>query len=126
MFNWILRNVLGKIAAVSVRRRLAAFEEATQRPQRIQDELLRRILLGQASTAFGKDHLFSTIRTLSDFRKVVPVRDYDYIEPYMQRVLKRETNALLTDKKIPMFALTSGPTAPRQHRPVPDTYLPDS
>src|SRR5713226_9775141 len=80
MFNWFLRNVLGKIAAVSVRRRLAAFEEATRHAQEIQDALLGRILARQASTAFGKDHFFSTMRTLSDFRKIIPVRDYDYIE----------------------------------------------
>jgi hypothetical protein len=125
MFNWILRNVLVKIAAFSVRRRLAAFEEATQRPQKVQDELLRRILVQQSSTAFGKDHLFSTIHTLNDFRKIIPVRGYDYIEPYMQRVLKGETNALLTDKKIHMFALTSGTTASRKYIPVTDQYLSD-
>ena len=125
MFNWILRNVLGRIAAFSVRRRLAAFEEATHQPQKVQDELLRRILLAQASTAFGKDHLFSTIRTLSDFRKTIAVRDYDYIEPYIQRVLKGETTALLADKKIHMFALTSGTTASRKYIPVTDQYLAD-
>jgi hypothetical protein len=125
MFNWILRNVLVKIAAFSVRRRLAAFEEATQRPQKVQDELLRRILVQQSSTAFGKDHLFSTIHTLNDFRKIIPVRGYDYIEPYMQRVLKGETNALLNDKKIHMFALTSGTTASRKYIPVTDQYLAD-
>src|SRR5262249_46641869 len=125
MFNWILRNVLGRIAGFSVRRRLAAFEEATGRPQKVQDELLRHILFTQASTAFGKDHLFSTIRTLSDFRKIVPVRGYDHLEPYMQRVLKGETSALLTDKKIHMFALTSGTTASRKYIPVTDQYLSD-
>jgi hypothetical protein len=125
MFNWILRNVLGRVAAFSVRRRLAAFEEATRHPKEVQEELLHRILLRQASTAFGKDHFFSTIRTLGDFRKSIPVRDYAYVEPYMHRVLKGETTALLCDKKIHMFAMTSGTTAARKYIPVTDQYLAD-
>jgi GH3 auxin-responsive promoter len=125
MFNWFLHNVLVKIAAFSIRRRLAAFEDATCHPRKIQDELLRRILAHQASTAFGKDHHFATIYGISDLRKIVPVRGYDYIEPYMQRVLKGETSALLADKKIHMFALTSGTTASRKYIPVTDQYLAD-
>jgi hypothetical protein len=125
MFNWVLRNVLGKIAAFSVRRRLSAFDEATKHPQKVQEELLRRILAHQATTAFAKDHCFSTIRTLADFRKIIPVRGYEYVEPYMQRVLKGETTALLSDKKIHMFAMTSGTTASRKYIPVTDQYLAD-
>jgi hypothetical protein len=125
MFNWFVRNVLGKIAAWSVRRRLRAFEEATKNPQQVQDAVLRRILTQQASTAFGKDHHFSSIQTLADFRQRIPVRGYDYIEPYMQRVLKGETSALLADRKIHMFAMTSGTTATRKYIPVTDQYLAD-
>jgi GH3 auxin-responsive promoter len=125
MFNWFLRNVLGKIAAHTVRRRLAAFEDATHHPQKIQHELLLRILAQQAGTAFGKDHHFSSVRGLDDLRKLIPVRGYDYVEPYMQRVLKGETTALLADKKIHMFAMTSGTTATRKYIPVTDQYLAD-
>src|ERR1043165_8788878 len=125
MFQWLLRNVLLKIVAIPVRRRLAAFEQATHHPQQVQDELLRRILMQQAGTAFGKDHHFNAIRTIGDFRKHVPVRGYDYIEPYIQRVLKGETTALLHGTKIHMFAMTSGTTASRKYIPVTDQYLAD-
>jgi hypothetical protein len=86
---------------------------------------LRRILAQQAPTAFGVDHHFHSIQTLADFRQRIPVRGYDYVEPYMQRVLKGETNALLTDRKIHMFAMTSGTTASRKYIPVTDQYLAD-
>lgn len=125
MLQWLLRNVILKIIAVPIRRRLVAFEKATETPEQVQLELLRRILSRQAATAFGKDHKFSTIKTLDDFRKVVPVRGYEYVEPYLQRVLKGETSALLADKKIHMFAMTSGTTASRKYIPVTDQYLAD-
>ncbi|MBI3822153.1 MAG: GH3 auxin-responsive promoter family protein [Planctomycetes bacterium] len=97
----------------------------THTPESVQADLLRRILARQAATAFGKDHHFATMKTPADFAKIVPVRGYDYIEPYMQRVLKGETTALLADKKIHMFALTSGTTATRKFIPVTDQYLAD-
>jgi hypothetical protein len=125
MFQWFIRNVVGKIVAFPIRRRLRAFEEATHHPERVQQELLRRILDQQAATTFGKDHHFAAIRAFDDFRKAVPVRGYDYIEPYIQRVLKGEVNALLADKKIHMFAMTSGTTASRKYIPVTDQYLAD-
>jgi hypothetical protein len=125
MLNWLLRNVIVKLIAYPVRRRLAAFEQMTHDPADVQLELLRRILARQAFTAFGKDHRFSTIRALDDYRRIVPVKGYEYVEPYMQRVLKGETGALLADKKIHMFAMTSGTTATRKFIPVTDQYLAD-
>ena len=125
MLQWLIRNVVGKIVAIPVRRRLRAFEEATHHPERVQQELLLRILAFQASTAFAKDHHFAAVSTLADFRKAVPVRGYDYIEPYIQRVLKGEINALLAERKIHMFAMTSGTTASRKYIPVTDQYLAD-
>src|SRR5476649_2050032 len=125
MLNWFLRHVFGRVAAFSVRRRLAAFEAATLRPAQVQEELLRRILAHQAPTAFGTDHHFGTIHTLDDFRKIIPVRGYEYVEPYLKRVLKGETTALLADQKIHMFAMTSGTTASRKYIPVTDQYLAD-
>lgn len=125
MFSWLFRNVIVKLLAIPVRRRLAAFELATHSPEAAQNDLLRRIISFQVNTAFGKDHHFATVRSIADLRKVVPVRGYDYVEPYMKRVLKGETNALLADKKIHMFAMTSGTTATRKYIPVTDQYLAD-
>lgn len=125
MLQWLLRNVVLKLLAIPHRRRLAAFEEATHHPEQTQQKLLIRILAQQTATAFGKDHHFAALRTRADFRKAIPVRGYDYIEPYIQRVLKGETHALLADKKIHMFAMTSGTTASRKYIPVTDQYLAD-
>lgn len=125
MINWLLRNLIVKIAAIPIRRRLAAFEAATHDPVATQAALLQRILRHHAGTAFGKDHRFSSMLTLDDFRKTIPVRGYDYVEPYMKRVIQGETNALLADAKIHMFAMTSGTTATRKFIPVTDQYLAD-
>lgn len=125
MLQWIFRNVILKVVAAPVRRRLNAFEEATKRPREVQEALLQSILRRQAATAFGLDHHFAAIHSVADYRHNLPVRGYEYVEPYLQRVLKGETNALLADRKIHMFAMTSGTTATRKYIPVTDQYLAD-
>ena len=120
-----MRFLLAKIAAIPIRRRLRQFEEATHRPEETQDAILRRILAHHANTDFGRKHGFAGIRTLADYRRQLPIAAYDYFEPYIQRVMKGETNALLGDPKVHMFALTSGTTAARKYIPVTDHYLRD-
>jgi hypothetical protein len=124
----VLRFLLirvGKVVALPVRRRLAEFEAATHRPRDVQEALLQGIVAYQAATAFGRDHGFASVRTADDFRRRVPVAGYDYVEPYVARVCKGETAALLADPRVVMFALTSGTTAARKYIPVTPRYLAD-
>lgn len=125
MFTRLLRYVVGKIVARPVRRQLAAFEETTLWPREVQQELLNQILARQRDTAFGRDHHFGEIRTAADFQHNLPVAAYEYFEPYLARVRQGEFSALLADKRIHMFALTSGTTAARKTIPVNDQYLED-
>jgi hypothetical protein len=118
-------KVVGKLVAWPVRRHLRAFEAATHEPQRVQEALRRRILAHQADTDFGRAHHFSAIRTLEDFRRHLPVAGYDYFEPYLQRVRRGDLRALLADRRVYMFALTSGTTAARKFIPVTPQYLAD-
>src|SRR5437868_5875698 len=107
-----------------VRRRLNAFERATHHPRAVQEALLQRILRTAADTAFGRDHHFAA-SGVADFRKNVPVAGYEYVEPYIRRVVAGEWQALLPSPKIHMFAMTSGTTAARKLIPVNDQYLAD-
>jgi hypothetical protein len=125
VLHFLLNRVVLKAVAIPVRRRLAQFEAATTDPRAVQEAILRDILSNQAGTGFGVDHLFATLRTVEDYRRVVPVAGYEAIEPYLARVRKGETQALLSDPRIHMFALTSGTTATRKYIPVTDRYLAD-
>ena len=125
LLHFLVRHVAGRIVAVPVRRRLALFEAATHHPREVQDALLRRILARHKDTAFGRDHRFGDITTLEDYRRQVPVAGYEYVEPYMARVRRGELDALLADRRVHMFALTSGTTAARKYIPVTDQYLAD-
>jgi hypothetical protein len=125
VLHFLLNRVALKLVARPVRRRLAQFEAATLHPREVQEALLQDILTHQAATAFGRDHRFDTIRSTEDYRRQLPVASYEYFEPYVARLRKGETNALLTDPRIHMFALTSGTTAVRKFIPVTQQYLDD-
>jgi hypothetical protein len=125
VLHWLFRKVVGRLAAIPVRRRLAAFERATHHPQPVQEALLAEILAEHAATAFGRDHHFGQVRCAGDFRQNVPVAGYEYVEPYVRRVIAGDWQALLSGPRIHMFAMTSGTTASRKYIPVTDRYLAD-
>lgn len=114
---------VGRLISYPIRRQLRQFEVACQTPEAVQSELLFRILRTQQDTAFGRDHKFGAAGTVADYRKSVPVAPYEYVTPYIDRVQKGETNALLAAKRVHLFALTSGTTASRKLIPVTDDYL---
>ena len=125
MLGRILVKLLAKVIAPSVRRKIRAFLEATHHPQEVQAALLKQILAHQADTDFGRDHGFRTITSVADFRRQVPHQPYEYVAPYIERVKRGETRALLADPAVLMFALTSGTSAARKHIPITQRYLED-
>jgi GH3 auxin-responsive promoter len=125
MVGRFLLKMLRRAVARPVYRKFAVFEAACQDPRRTQEELLKQILAYHAATAFGRHHGFATIRTIEDYRRQVPVAPYERLEPYIRRVMAGETNALLADPKVLMFALTSGTTAARKHIPITQQYVDD-
>ena len=129
MLGWLFRKTILKLIAIPVRRRLAAFEEATKQPREFQEALLAHILRRQAATAFGTDHHFQhAMRTaLPTFQHNLPVRGLRIRRAHYLKLRTegRDQRFLLADKKIHMFAMTSGTTATRKYIPVTDEYLAD-
>ncbi len=84
-------------------RQLAAMDpQATQR--RVLSSLVRRA----RHTRFGRDHGFSAIRTLDDYRARVPLRDYDgFWEAYWRAAFPRLVDCTWPGL-VPWLAVSSG------------------
>ena len=81
-------------------------------------------LISQASiTEFGKDHDFDQIKTFEDFAKKVPIRDYEALKPYIDKVVRGESNVLWKGKPI-YFAKTSGTTSGAKYIPLTNESMP--
>lgn len=82
-------------------------------------------LIGKAKdTVFGRDHDFRAIHSYEDFKKRVPVRDYEEIRPYIERVVHGEENVLWPGKPA-YFAKTSGTTSGAKYIPISAESMPE-
>ena len=123
----LIRTVLrpaAYIAGLHASRQLGAFLRAHQRTREVQDRVLRELIEWHRQTDFGRDHGFDRIRTYEDFTSAVPIRSYEAILPYMQRMLEGRTTALLPPgESVRMFSTTSGTTGKPKHIPVTPRFL---
>ena len=93
------------------------------KPVETQDKVFKKLIKDAKSTSFGKDHNFTNITTYEDFKQSVPVRDYEALRPYVNRVVEGEQNVLWRGKPI-YFAKTSGTTSGAKYIPITRESMP--
>jgi acyl-coenzyme A synthetase/AMP-(fatty) acid ligase len=88
-----------------------------------QNKVFQELIRQAKNTQFGQDHHFDQILTPSDFAQQVPVRDYEQLKPYVDRVVKGEENVLWKGKPL-YFAKTSGTTSGAKYIPLTKESMP--
>ncbi|GHN00894.1 hypothetical protein WSM22_23830 [Cytophagales bacterium WSM2-2] len=116
-----IRSVLAKPFASYIAKET---KEWSSNGARCQQEIFQSLVQTGKNTLFGKDHGFNSIRTYEDFRKQVPVRDYEVLRPYVERVLHGEEN-ILWKGKPEYFAKTSGTTSGTKYIPITKDSIPN-
>ncbi|MBY0433737.1 MAG: GH3 auxin-responsive promoter family protein [Cyclobacteriaceae bacterium] len=116
-----IRSLLARPFAAYMARQT---REWTQRPAWYQQQVFEELIRQAKDTAFGRDHGFSDIRTPADFAKQVPIRDYEILKPYVERVVAGEENVLWPGKPI-YFAKTSGTTSGTKYIPISKASIPN-
>lgn len=93
-------------------------------PEKSQQQVFKSLIDKAKNTAFGKDHDFQNIHTYSDFQKRVPIRDYEQLRSYVDRVVAGEKDILWPG--IPLyFAKTSGTTSGAKYIPLTKESMPN-
>ena len=92
-------------------------------PVGTQQKVFQKLLEDAKETEFGKDHDFSAITSHEDFVKRVPVRDYEALKPYIDKVVQGEKDILWKGKPI-YFAKTSGTTSGAKYIPLTKESMP--
>ncbi|ANO49719.1 GH3 auxin-responsive promoter family protein [Flavobacterium columnare] len=92
-------------------------------PIETQQKIFKKLIQQAKNTQFGKDHQLEQIHTYNDYVQKVPVRDYEELRPYVDRVVKGEENILWTGKPI-YFAKTSGTTSGAKYIPLTKESMP--
>jgi hypothetical protein len=116
----------GALTRFKMRRQAARFMGQIGHTQAVQSAVLEELLRLNAGTAFARDHGMHEVRNAAEFRRRLPVTDYETYRPYIDRVRKGELDALLgRSNRLLMFALTSGTTSDSKHIPITRRFLED-
>ncbi|WP_447635549.1 GH3 auxin-responsive promoter family protein [Flavobacterium microcysteis] len=92
-------------------------------PVETQQRVFKDLIQQANDTQFGIDHNFSGIKSFSDFAKNVPIRDYEGLKPYVEKIKKGEENVLWKGKPL-YFAKTSGTTSGAKYIPLTKESMP--
>jgi len=89
-----------------------------------QQAVFRDLVEKGRHTAFGKEHRFDQINTYDDFKQRVPIRDYENLKPYIERIQQGERDVLWPGRPA-YFAKTSGTTSGVKYIPLTKDSLPN-
>ena len=89
-----------------------------------QEAIFASLIKTGKQTVFGKDHHFENIKKYEDFKKLVPVRDYEQLKLYIEKVKQGQPDILWKGKPV-YFAKTSGTTSGVKYIPITKDSIPN-
>ena len=115
-----LKSALAKPFAKRVYKKV---QKWANKPVETQEKVFQELIADAAGTAFGADHDFISINNHKDFIKRVPIRDYEDLKPYVEKVVAGEEDILWKGKPL-YFAKTSGTTSGSKYIPITKESMP--
>lgn len=115
-----LKSILAPYFAKFIKRKNQKWiEQPLVTQQRVFNMLINRA----RDTQFGKDHKFSEITSHLDFVKRVPIRDYELLRPWIDKVVAGTPDVIWPGKPL-YFAKTSGTTSGVKYIPLTADSMP--
>jgi hypothetical protein len=90
----------------------------------LQQKTFLQLIARAKNTSFGRDHHFEKISTYDDFKKQVPIRDYEDLKHYIDRITHGEEDVLWPGKPA-YLAKTSGTTSGVKYIPISKESMPE-
>lgn len=117
-------SLKGLAAKVLARRSVARVMHAAMDPVATQQAVLRGLIRGGGGTAFGKEHGLEQVKDHATLIKAVPLRDYEALRPWIERIVKGERDVLWPG--VPLYLCkTSGTTSGAKYIPITKESLPN-
>ncbi|NVM63528.1 hypothetical protein FHW88_001804 [Mucilaginibacter sp. SG538B] len=115
------KSALSKVFAAFVNREL---NKVRKNAVAFQQKAFTDLVHAAKDTSFGKDHQFEKINNYEDFKRLVPVHDYEDLRPYIDRVVNGEEDVLWPGKPA-YLAKTSGTTSGVKYIPISKESMPE-
>ncbi len=115
--------LMNSVISWLMKKRFHQIELFMKYPHEVQHEWFKKLISSGAETEWGKKYGYKDIQTLEDFRRKVPISDYDSLKPYIDRLRSGEQN-LLWNSDVKWFAKSSGTTSDKsKYIPVTEESL---
>lgn len=85
-------------------------EHFMKHPFEVQNAVFKNLIQSASHTEWGKMHNYKAIKTIEEFRKNVPIQDYESHKPYITRMMEGESDVLWSGK-VEWFSKSSGTTS---------------
>lgn len=119
-------NLILRAYVTIQQRRVRRFLADADRGAELQREVLFDKIRRDGDSEFGRQHGIDKITTVEEFRRQVPIADYEYFRPYVERVKRGELRALFGPQtRVLMFAMTSGTTNASKYIPITEEFFRD-
>lgn len=115
-----IKSIAAKIFARKIYKQTLSW---SNKPVETQFRVFKNLIESAKATEFGKDHHFDMITKIEDFQKNVPIRDYEDLKLYIEKVKSGQENILWKGKPI-YFAKTSGTTSGAKYIPLTKESMP--
>jgi hypothetical protein len=115
-----MKKTLAKLFA---RIRVNRNKKWVNNPVEAQQKTFQKLIKSGSKTLFGVDHKFQEIKNPSDFAENVPVRDYEGLRSYIEKIVEGEEDILWPGKPI-YFSKTSGTTSGAKYIPITKESMP--
>lgn len=109
--------IINSIASWLMKKRMHQIELFVKYPHDVQEEWMHRLIEDAKDTEFGKRHHFSSIKNYTQFKRNIPLQDYESLKPAIE-LTRRGAQNLLWPGEIKWFAKSSGTTDKSKFIPV--------
>lgn len=93
-------------------------------PVSAQNKTFKKLMTGLSGTAFGRAHNISPDTTQAEFRQNVPIRDYEGLKEWFDRISSGEKDVCWPGKPV-YLAKTSGTTSGAKYIPITKDSIPN-
>ncbi len=104
-------------------RALAQLDADSLHAREVSDALLVSICQANKDTEYGKKYHFDEVKSYEDYKRLVPLSDYDDYQPYIERMIENNEKDLITSSPIKYYAITSGSSGKKKRLPVTQFLL---
>jgi hypothetical protein len=109
-----IKSLLAKPFAAIVHKQIV---KGMQTAVEDQEKILKELIQGGRKTEFGTEHQFQNVENYADFQQAVPIRDYEQLKGYIEKIKEGKHNILWKGKPI-YLAKTSGTTSGIKYIPI--------